>query len=209
MFVLTADQVGSSQGEDLAGAAVADLNSRYGKQLALPVDRNAGDEIQALVREPAIALTLILELTRAGQWSVGCGIGPVRMPLPDNTREAAGPAFAAARDAVVRAKNAPRRFALTVAGQPQEAGGEHVAPLVELLLLLRSRRSPEGWELFDLMATGLTQSEAAQRLGISPQAVSQRANAAAIRAEFDATPALARLLGDADKNADSGDSNRT
>ncbi len=201
VFVLTADQIGSSVGEDLASTAVEELNARYGAQLSLPVDRNAGDEIQVLSDNPSVALAIILQLTRTEQWSVGCGIGPVRTPLPRNTREAAGPAFTAARDAVTRAKSAPRRFALAIAGG-QLLSEHEVAPLIDLMLLLRSRRTPEGWQLFDLLSEGLTQTEAAARLEITPQAVSKRAQAAAIRAEFDATPALARLLADADRIAD-------
>jgi hypothetical protein len=197
VFVITADQVDSTRRRDLAGAAVRDLNSRYSDALALPVDRNAGDEIQALFSEPEPALALILELTREGAWSVGCGIGAVRRPLPANTREASGPAFVAARDAVERAKRAPYRFALTVTGG-QAWGSADIAPLVELLLLVRSRRTDEGWELFDLVATGISQAEAAGRLSISPQAASQRARTAGIRTELAAVAPLVRLLREAD-----------
>ena len=66
--------------------------------------------------------------------------------------------------------------------------------LIDLLLLTRSRRSPEGWELFDLIARGMTQADAAGALGITPQAASQRARAAGIRPEIAATPALAAAL---------------
>jgi hypothetical protein len=196
VFVITADQVDSTRRRDLAGAAVRDLNSRYSDALALPVDRNAGDEIQALFSEPEPALALILELTREGAWSVGCGIGAVRGPLPANTREASGPAFVAARDAVERAKRAPYRFALTVTGG-QAWGSADIAPLVELLLLVRSRRTDEGWELFDLVATGISQAEAAGRLSISPQAASQRARTAGIRTELASVAPLVRLLREA------------
>jgi len=197
MFVITADQVDSTRRSDLAGAAVTRLNNQYATQLALPVDRNAGDEIQALIAHPAPALALILELTRAGEWSVGCGIGAVRTPLPTNTREASGPAFVAARDAVERAKKASHRFALFVA-TGQSLRSDDLAPLLELLLLLRSRRTDEGWELFDLVATGLSQAEAAARLSISPQAASQRAKTAGIRTELAAMAPLVRLLREAD-----------
>lgn len=197
MIVITADQRDSTHGADLAGAAVDDLNKRYAHALVLPVDRNAGDEIQAMLTDPAVALELALGLVRTGQWSVGCGIGAVRRPLPENTREAAGPSFVAARDAVSRAKRARHRFALSIdAAQPLSESD--VAPLLELLLLVRSRRTAEGWELFDLFVAGLTQAEAAKRLDISPQAASQRARAAGIRIELAALAPLARLLGQAD-----------
>ena len=191
MFIITADQVDSRHLADLAGPTARLLNERYGDRLALPVDRNAGDEIQALVSDADTALAIITDLTRSGQWSVGCGVGRVRTPLPANTREASGPGFIAARAAVERSKNAQLRFAL--AGEsPVEAPAAEA--LIDLLLLIRSRRSPEGWELFDLVAAGMTQVAAAKALGISPQAASQRARAAGIRTELAAIPALSAAL---------------
>lgn len=191
MFIITADQVDSRHLDDLAGPAINVLNERYGTRLALPVDRNAGDEIQALTSDAGTALAIIADLTRTGEWSVGCGIGRVRTPLPRNTREASGPGFVAARAAVERAKKTQLRFAL-VGESPREASAAEA--LIELLLLIRSRRTPEGWELFDLVASGLTQAAAAGVLGISPQAASQRARAAGIRTELAAIPALAGVL---------------
>lgn len=191
MFIITADQIDSRHLDDIAGPTIDVLNERYGNRLALPVDRNAGDEIQALVSGAETALAIITDLTRTGEWSVGCGVGRVRSPLPKNTREASGPGFVAARVAVERAKRMPLRFAL--AGESSE-DAPAVEPLIELLLLIRSRRTPEGWELFDLVTGGLTQTAAAQELGISPQAASQRARAAGIRTEIAAIPALAAVL---------------
>ena len=191
MFIITADQVDSRHLDDRAGPTARALNERYGDRLALPVDRNAGDEIQALVSDAATALALIADLTRTGEWSVGCGVGGVRTPLPAHTREASGPGFIAARTAVERAKNTPLRFALD-GEPPTEASGAEA--LIELLLLIRSRRTPEGWELFDLVASGLTQAAAAKALDISPQAASQRARAAGIRTELAAIPALTAVL---------------
>ncbi len=191
MFIITADQIDSSHQDDLAAATVSLLNLRYGVQLALPVDRNAGDEIQALTPDASTALAMITDLTRTEQWSVGCGVGSVRTPLPQNTREATGAGFVAARSAVEAAKRAPLRFALASATSTQ---AEHAQSLVDLLLLLRSRRSAEGWALFDLLARGHTQAAAASALGISQQAASQRARAAGIRVELAAIAALAAAL---------------
>ncbi|RIJ53820.1 DNA-binding protein, partial [Clavibacter phaseoli] len=100
MFVITADQKASRSDVDRAGTGRDDLAARYEGRLVLPVDRTSGDEVQALVADAATALDMVLVLTRAGHWSVGLGIGAVRTPLPRATREATGPAFIAARDAV-------------------------------------------------------------------------------------------------------------
>ncbi len=199
MFIITADQIDSRHRDDLAGPAVTALNTRYGERIALPVDRNAGDEIQALAADPMTALAIIADLTRTGTWSVGCGVGHVRTPLPAHTREASGAGFIAARAAVDRAKGAQLHFALE-SESPRNAPAAEA--LIELLLLIRSRRTPEGWELFDLVASGLTQTAAAQVLGISPQAASQRARTAAIRTELAALPALASVLSRLDADTD-------
>ena len=74
-----------------------------------------------------------------------------------------------------------------------------VFALVRLLVELRDRRSDEGWEVYDLLAEGLSQREAAARLGITPGAVSLRAKAAGLRAEEGAIPALERVLARLDR----------
>jgi len=197
MFVITADQVDSTHRADMGGETLAALNGRFSERLQLPADRTAGDEVQLLASDAPTALSIISLLTRGEEWSVGCGIGTVRTPLPPTVREATGPAFVAARHAVERAKRAPQRFALVIEeGRPLASGD--VSPVIDLLLFLRSRRTPEGWEMFDLIADGLSQADAAARLGISPQAASQRARAAGIRTELAATSAITRLLAAAD-----------
>lgn len=198
MFVLTADQVGSRHSADKVADTLLALNSEHGARLLLPADRTAGDELQLLVDDAELVLALVLELTRDGAWSVGVGVGAVRQPLPADTREATGEAFYAARDAVTRAKKQTTRFALTLAGDDEDADrtlrGTDVEALITLLLHLRERRTDGGWELFDLLGTGLTQSESADRLGITPGAASLRARAAGIRVERAASEALVRLL---------------
>ncbi|MFF1633710.1 DNA-binding protein [Leifsonia sp. NPDC058248] len=192
MFVITADQVDSRSEPDIVGGTLAGLNERYGERLALPVDRNAGDEIQALTSDPRAALDLVLELTRNGAWSVGLGCGSVRAPLPAETREASGDAFIAARNAVTRAKRTTTRFAVDALTDPLAA--EDAEAILNLLLTIREGRSPAGWELYDLVASGLTQADAAARLGITPQSASDRARASGLRVELAATGALTRLL---------------
>lgn len=192
MFVLTADQVDSRSSADRVAAMIDFLNAGPLRPV-LKADRTAGDELQVLIADGSDALTVILHLTRTGQWSVGCGTGTVSTPLPGNIREATGSAFIAARKAVDRAKKRQTRFALeSEPVTPEAADGE---ALIDLLLALRARRSPEGWELYDLLyGTDLTQADAAARLGISPQAVSLRARAGELRTEQAAREPLARIL---------------
>ena len=200
MFVITADQVASRRDADRAGALVDELAGRYADQLVLPADQTAGDEIQLVTRSAATALAIVLDATRHGRWSVGVGVGGIRLPLPDAARKATGSAFIAAREAVGAAKRADGRFALRAAA-PQAAAGD-VEALVRLLLLLRERRTEPGWEVVDLMRAGHQQKEAAAILDVSAAAVSARLKAAMWRAEEDARPALERLLAELD--AESG-----
>lgn len=199
MYVITADQVDSRNRQDIVAQTMDDLNDRYIGRLELPVDRNAGDELQALTASPDAAVDLTLELTRHGAWSVGLGIGAVRTPLPDETREAAGDAFVAAREAVTRAKRAATRFAADSVADQQSAAD--VEATLNLLLTIRAGRSEAGWELYDLLVTGLTQAEAGARLGITPQSANDRARAANLRVELAAVPALTRLVERADDTA--------
>ncbi|WP_308468432.1 DNA-binding protein [Rathayibacter soli] len=197
MFVITADQVDSRTHEDLAGAARARINRDHGSSLLLPADRNAGDEIQMLTDDAATALQLALELTRDGDWSVGLGLGDVRRPLPAATREASGGAFFAARNAVDNAKKARTRFALRAEGVADcVVNASDVEALIDLVMILRARRTPAGWELYDLLRTGITQQDAATQLSISAPAASARAQAAQLKAENASIPALTKLLHD-------------
>ncbi|WP_110590505.1 winged helix-turn-helix transcriptional regulator [Microbacterium suaedae] len=188
MFIVTADQRDSQTGADLVPAGIATVERAAADGLALPPERTAGDEIQAAITSAASALAVILALTRAETWSVGLGVGDVEAPLPREVRAARGAAFVRARDAVDRAKKAPSRIAIS-----GEGAGDAEA-LVRLLVELRDRRTDEGWEVHDLLVGGITQREAAERIGISEGAVSRRVSTAALRTEEAAVPALTRIL---------------
>jgi hypothetical protein len=208
MFVITADQVDSRSRADIVGSTLARLNDEHAGRLLLPVDRNAGDELQVLTDDAGAALAIVLELTRDGEWSVGLGIGAVRLPLPSETREASGDAFIAAREAVGRAKKSATRFAVEVrsdAAPERKSGGwpdaTDAEALVNLALVIRERRTAAGWELYDLVSAGHTQAAAAKRLGISAPSASSRARAAGVRQELAALPALTRLLENVDRTS--------
>ena len=195
MFVITADQVNSRKSADAITSAIGLLTRELGDRLTLPPDRIAGDEVQVLVDSAGTALDAILLLSRTGQFTVGCGIGTIREPLATSIRESTGAAFIAARSAVERAKRKSTRFALDVVETDDAAtAARDVEAIIDLLLILRARRSPQGWELHDLVANGLTQAAAAGRLGITAQAASNRARAADLKPEFAVTGAVVRLL---------------
>lgn len=195
MIVVTADQVASRTKADLAGAARDRIQAAHGEALLLPVARNAGDEIQLLTRDGRTVVDVVFDLTRDGGWSVGIGCGSVREPLPEDIREASGEAFFAARDAVERAKKSSPRIAVEAGGHVTDGPtAADVESLFTLALLLRERRSDQGWEVYDRIVAGARQTDIADELGVSAPAISSRMKSANIRAELDAAPALARLL---------------
>lgn len=190
MFVVTTDQRDSRTTRDLVPDAVDAVTAAVGPRLTFAPERTAGDEVQLATEDPAAVLEVVLTLTRTGRWSVGVGVGDIERPLPDSVRAGRGEAFVRARDAVERAKRAVTRLAITGDEEARDAEA-----LIRLLIELRDRRSPEGWEIYDLLSSGLTQRDAAARLGITESAVSLRVKAAALRAEEAAVPALERALG--------------
>jgi len=198
-FVLIADQVGSRTADDRVPAALATLGDL---PVALPFERTAGDELQGLLDDPQSVVTAVTRLTRLGGWRIGLGAGTVDSPLPASTRAARGPAYLAARAAIDSARTAPAELALALPASVRGAAYGEVSDAVEdaeaalwLLRTVLARRSEEGWELMDLLDKGLTNARAAQRLGISPSAVSQRLSRAS-RTEVDRGSLLAaRLLG--------------
>jgi hypothetical protein len=193
VFVVTADQVGSRSSADAVDSALDTIRTVGGTRLALAPERTVGDEVQVATDDPRCLLDLVLALTRLGDWSVGCGVGAVDSEPSASVRAARGPAFSAAREAVEAAKKRPMRFALRAADDRAADAGDAQA-FVDLLLALRARRTREGWEVFDLIASGAAQKSVAQRLGISEQAISLRVRAAQVAVELDAVPALVRSL---------------
>jgi hypothetical protein len=189
VLVLTIDQVGSrDRGDEVE--TLLEILAAYPHVLA--PERTAGDEAQVLLDDPGTAIAIVLDLTRRGGWTVGCGVGPVVTPLPDSIRAATGGAFISAREAVDRAKRKPTRVAVEAAKAPTDA--RHLEALLDLLLVVRRRRSAEGWQVHDLLADGRTQTDAAGALGITPQAVSLRAQAGDLRVDGPASEALVSLL---------------
>lgn len=197
MYVMTMDQRGSSTGPDRVADLVDGLNAEGSDHgIVRPFQRTAGDEVQGLLDRADAVVGIALSAARSGHWSVGIGVGPVREPVPQETRAGAGPAFELARDAVGRAKHAPGRVAVsaqvpmgplpgaeTTAGAAGAAAApdsdrvrllETVEASLQLLAELEHRRTDEGQDAGRLVDAGLTQREAAERLGITQQAVSSR-----------------------------------
>lgn len=195
MFVMTVDQRRSRRDVD----RVEDLlTTMMGVHTLRPFERTAGDEVQAVVDgTPDGAATVVdvtLALAKQGNWSIGIGIGTVEEPLPASTRAGRGPAFEAARDAVTRAKNAPASVAITAADPEITELCRDAETALILVALLITDRTEQGHQASDLMRDGHTQSSAAQVLGISKQAMSQRLSVARWSIESSGRVLAAHLL---------------
>jgi hypothetical protein len=174
-----------------------------------------------------LAVDLALHLLRDQGWSIGIGVGEVDVPLPAVSREARGFAFYRARDAVERAKTRSKGMSVAVEGPPPDAPdriaphdgpaaargaarhdtAEHSAEpdlaaeieaLLRLLAAIRARRTPQGWEVADTLAS-LPDKPGRQRivarsLNVTEQAVSQRVRAALWQEEEAVRPIVVRLL---------------
>jgi hypothetical protein len=185
--ILTVDQRGSRSGPDLVPAVLEALNAPVLPAPLRAFERTAGDEVQGVLVDGEGVVARIGLLLRSGEWNIGLGIGAVEEPLPSSTRAGRGEAFVLARQAVMRAKQHPSR--LSVVGVP-----EYRAMRIETVAWLLNRRSVRGWEVADLLGDGLSHADAAQRLGISQSAVSQRAQAAGLLEGDRAARLLAQLL---------------
>lgn len=221
MFVVTADQVRSLRTGDRVPEAL-DALARAGSETGGVVrrfERTVGDEIQGLLGTGAAVVAVVEALTRLGDWRIGIGIGPVETPIPRSTRAASGPAFLRAREAVVVARGANAQLSVraddrrapSAGGRAGPVGGaayggpdvvDRAGELAEgvlwLLVATLRRRTEEGWEVVDVIGSEGSGKATAERLGISPSAVSQRLSRAAWSEVRRGSEAAAALLDAAD-----------
>lgn len=174
--VLTVDQRASRSAGDRVPAL---LDALQPLPCRLPFRRTAGDEVQGLLTDPADLPAVVEQVLRSGGWRIGIGLGPVDEPLPQDVREARGPAFVHARTAVDAARQAPAD--LRVRAEPAaDQAARALESALWLWAALLERRTDRGWQVVDLVDSGATYDQAAQRLGITQSAVSQRAAAAGV-----------------------------
>ncbi len=201
--VLTLDQRGSRAGTD-AVPALLDLLAPGSLPSAplLPFQRTVGDEVQGVVDRAPTLVEVVGRALRDRVWTIGIGFGAVERPLPAETRAGRGAAYLHARDAVTRAKSAPHR--IVVVGAVGDARPVHLETVLGLWAGLLERRTPRGWEVYDLLAQGMSHSAVGQRLGITQSAVSQRAQAAGIIDEQRARALAEHLVTELLRTEDAG-----
>lgn len=174
MFVLTIDQRGSRTHGDkvprLLGL-LADIDT------VLPFERSVGDEVQGVIEDPDAVVEAVARVLREQEWYIGIGVGVMELPIPASSREGAGNAFVAAREAIDAAKKTGDRVPLCVRSAVDEAApwAESAEAVLVLFGDVVRRRSDAEWRVLDALnaAPGTSQKEVARQLGISPQAVSK------------------------------------
>ncbi len=164
---MTIDQRRSRRGPDRVAELLSTLASQRTRR---SFERTAGDEIQGVLDDAETVVRIALDLASGEAWSVGIGVGSVETPMPEQTRAGRGPAFEYAREAVERAKTSGGHIA--VAGESPEL--ERIEAELQLMGAVAARRTQTAVEAGLLVRSGKTQSDVAQALGISQQAVSSR-----------------------------------
>lgn len=132
------------------------------------VRRSGVEDIRFTCSTPEGLCNLAMALLADGDWAVGIGVGSQ-----------------AARLSALALGAHPRRGDIRVRMEPDRSG--HAASDIEAAFRLvghmLAKRSPAGREATALLRSGLSQVDAADRLGITKQAISQRLAAAGWSAE--------------------------
>jgi hypothetical protein len=189
--VLNFDQRNSSATSDLVAPTSERFNGRFASVLRLPFVRTAGDEMQAVLGNPAGLSDLLDDVLDGHAWWIGLGIGEITR-LGGSSRESAGPAFKAARDAIDAAKRDRGAPGPTVRGTPAELSESLQAALAGVAFI-RAKRTDRQREVVAATRRADAQRAAAEQLGITHQAVSDALRAAGYNAEQQLRVLVGRL----------------
>lgn len=139
------------------------------------------EDICAVIDTPTAVADTTMALLSAGEWAVGIGIIPSSANAsPDVVKKLAGSALGA------RAKIGTVKVKVKASRATKEEAKRWEGDIAACFLLLStvlSKRSFEGREATSMMRRGYNQNEAAEQLGITKQAMSQRLQAAGWQAE--------------------------
>lgn len=145
------------------------------------------EEIRAHITTPITTCDVIMALLAAGDWAIGVGVVPATEAssenpddLDDAVIEQAKKAASDALRPTAKAGTVKVRIAGTKRDNP---AAFNISAAFTLIGQVLSKRTQEGREATSLVRSGLNQNEAAQELGISKQAMSQRLQAAGWQAE--------------------------
>ncbi len=173
---LTARARASAQKE--FAALVRLLNTRFRSSIASQFVVTIGDEFQGLFRNAEIVPELIWTIEAhyaAREIRIGVGFGVLHTPIQKTALNIDGPVLHEARAAITLARDK------RMLGGVFRGFGPHDDVLLGFAQTLRHVRS--NWtekqrEVVSMLREGLTQTDAAKRLGVTKQAVSDHAVAA-------------------------------
>jgi len=155
-----------------------------------------GDEAQGMLkRESAPDVLAVMERATDGIFPVelrfGIGMGTLSTPLQPDAIGMDGGAWHAASRALDLARTRRKHVMFSGFGEQTD---EQLCALTNLLLYLRNGWSPEQRQAIELVDAGMMQSAAAEALGVSESAISQRLTSAGWHFYKDGREAAANLL---------------
>ena len=170
-IVVTIDQRRSRESQSLdAPELVNKLNAGKGGPIEHRFEVTIGDELQGVLDDPSEIVSVIRTTLATGRWWIGVGIGTIE-ELASSPRHSSGQAFFEARQAVTRSK----KHRWGIAAEPRDL--QAVSLLdggLALWATLLGTRTAKGWDAVTLRYSGLSESEVAERLGITQQAAHDR-----------------------------------
>jgi hypothetical protein len=142
-IAMTLDQRASRGSSDHVKRVAGVLNRTLKSELELPFVRTAGDEMQALLASGSGLVRATTFCLEDRQWWIGIGLGGVERPLGLTAREARGPAFWCAREAIELAHNQKSGppGGVAVVGEPSKTADDLQAALSAIAYIVE-RRTP-------------------------------------------------------------------
>jgi hypothetical protein len=194
-IVVLMDQRNSSAGADLVEPASRTFNERFAAALGLGFVRTAGDEMQAVLRDAAALPDLLAEALETRAWWIGLGLGTISR-VGESARASTGPAFKSARKAIDAAKRDRSAPGPAVRGDPHELAESLQAALAGWAFI-RAKRTARQREVVAQVRAAPSRRAAAERLGITHQAVSDALIASGHDPEEQLRGLIARIAGQA------------
>ncbi|HON42083.1 MAG TPA: SatD family protein [Bacillota bacterium] len=172
------------------------LNREFAPSIQARFIVTHGDEAQGMLkREFSPNVLAVMERAMEGVYPVelrfGIGIGTLSTPLQPDAIGMDGQAWHAASRALDLARSRRKHVMFSGFGEQTD---EQLCALANLLLHLRNGWSPEQRRAIELVDAGMMQSAAAEALGVSESAISQRLAAAGWHFYKDGRDAVISLL---------------
>lgn len=154
------------------------LNKKYSAELLSRFVITLGDEFQGLLRRSARVPEMIQDIEQkfsARKIRLGFGFGTIHTAVPKVAINVDGPALHNARAAIIQAKHEERLGGVFV-GFPET--DPVLNGMASILSFHRSRWTPQQRKIIGMLQKGSSQSDLAERLGISRQAISKHVSSA-------------------------------